>query len=179
MSQTTIQARNESAGTKTTQKITPFLWFDGKAEEAANFYCSIFKNSHINTITHYSDEVSNAAGQPAGSVMTVSFVIEGQEFVGLNGGPMFKFSEAISFAIKVDTQEELDDINSKLISGGGEQSYCGWLKDKFGLSWQITPSQLDRWLSDPDPEKGRRVMAAIMDMKKLDIPTLQRAYDGR
>ena len=129
--------------TKITQKITPFLWFDDKAEEAAKFYASIFKNSKVGKITRYDEEAAGPTGRPAGSVMTVEFELEGQQFVGLNGGPMFKFTEAISFVVNCETQEEVDYFWSKL-SAGGEESRCGWLKDKFGLSWQVVPDSIDR-----------------------------------
>lgn len=156
------------------QKIKPFLWFDTQAEEAANFYVSIFKNSKILNITRCGD----AGPGPKGSVLTVSFQLDGQEFVGLNGGPHFKFTEAISFAVMCKSQEEVDDFWQKLTEGGQEVE-CGWLKDKYGLAWQITPTILPEMLSDPDPQKSSRVMKAMMTMKKIDIATLQRAYDQR
>jgi predicted 3-demethylubiquinone-9 3-methyltransferase (glyoxalase superfamily) len=154
------------------QKIKPFLWFDTQAEEAANFYVSIFKNSKILSVARYGD----AGPGPKGSAMTVSFELDGQEFVGLNGGPHFKFTEAISFAVVCKSQEEVDDLWRKLTEGGQEVQ-CGWLKDKFGLSWQITPEILPKLLSDPDPQKSSRVMQAMMKMEKIDIAALQRAYD--
>src|SRR5207237_9550647 len=138
-------------------KITPFLWFDGKAEEAAKFYASIFKNSKIGKITRYEEESAGPTGRPAGSVMTVEFELEGQEFVALNGGPMFKFTEAISFVVNCETHEEVDYFWTKL-SVGGEESRCGWLKDKFGLSWQVVPTVLIEMLADKDAAKAKRVM---------------------
>jgi predicted 3-demethylubiquinone-9 3-methyltransferase (glyoxalase superfamily) len=164
--------------TKITQKITPFLWFDNKAEEAVEFYTSIFKNSKIEKITRYDEEAAEPTGRPAGSVMTVEFELEGQEFVALNGGPMFKFSEAISFVVNCETQEEVDYFWSKL-SAGGEESRCGWLKDKFGLSWQVVPVVLIEMLADKDKAKAKRVMHAMLQMDKIDIPTLKKAYDGK
>ena len=165
-------------GAKITQKITPFLWFDDKAEEAAKFYTSIFKNSKIGKTTRYDEEAGEATGRPAGSVMTVEFELEGHQFVGLNGGPMFKFSEAISFVVNCETQEEVDCFWSEL-SAGGEESRCGWLKDKFGLSWQIVPTVLIEMLADKDMAKAKRVTHAMLQMDKIDIPTLQKAYDGK
>ena len=156
------------------QKITPMLWFDTQAEEAARFYTSIFDDSKIKKVTHYGD--AEASGRPKGSVMTVEFEIEGQEFVGLNGGPQFKFSEAISFVVNCKTQKEIDTLWAKLTAGGGEPSVCGWLKDKFGLSWQIVPAKF--WeLMEGDPKKGERVMAALMQMTKIDLETLEKAAD--
>jgi predicted 3-demethylubiquinone-9 3-methyltransferase (glyoxalase superfamily) len=154
------------------QKITPFLWFDHQAEEAANFYASIFPNSKVVKVARYGD----AGPGPAGSAMTVEFQLEGQTFVALNGGPHFKFTEAISFVVNCETQQEVDSYWEKLSSGGNEVQ-CGWLKDRFGLSWQIVPTALPRLLSDPDPIKSGRVMKAIMTMKKLDIRTLEQAYN--
>ena len=165
-------------GAKITQKITPFLWFDDKAEAAAKFYTSIFKNSKIGKTTRYDEEAGEATGRPAGSVMTVEFELEGHQFVGLNGGPMFKFSEAISFVVNCETQEEVDCFWSKL-SAGGEESRCGWLKDKFGLSWQIVPTVLIEMLADKDAVKAKRVTHAMLQMDKIDIPKLQKAYDGK
>ncbi len=159
------------------QKITPFLWFDDKAEEAAKFYTSVFKNSKVGGITRYEEEGSKASGRPAGTVMTVEFQLEGQEFVALNGGPHFKFTEAISFVVNCETQDEIDDFWEKLSEGGAE-SQCGWLKDKYGLSWQIVPTVLSELFLDKDPEKTKRAMKAMLQMKKLDIKTLQQAYDG-
>jgi predicted 3-demethylubiquinone-9 3-methyltransferase (glyoxalase superfamily) len=154
------------------QKITPFLWFDHQAEEAAGFYTSIFPNSKIIRVVRY----GNAGPGPPGSAMTVEFQLEGQSFIALNGGPHFKFTEAISFVVHCQTQDELDSYWEKL-SAGGVQVQCGWLKDKFGLSWQIVPIALSELLSDPDPEKSQRVMKALMTMKKLDIRALKQAYD--
>ena len=154
-------------------KITTFLWFDGKAEEAMNHYLSIFKNSKAGSVTRY-----GAGGPgPKGSVMTVAFELEGQEFLALNGGPQFKFSEAISLLVTCDSQEEIDELWSKL-TAGGEEGQCGWLKDRFGLSWQIIPTALGRMLGDPDPARSRRVMEAMLQMEKIDIARLERAYDG-
>jgi predicted 3-demethylubiquinone-9 3-methyltransferase (glyoxalase superfamily) len=157
----------------TSQKITPFLWFDNQAEEAANFYTSIFKNSTVGAISRYGE----AGPGPKGSVMTVDFQIEGQEFVGLNGGPHFKFTEAISFVVNCETQEEVDEFWEKL-SEGGQKSQCGWLKDQFGLSWQIVPTILTKLMLDKDPEKAARVMNAMLQMTKIDIAKLQQAYAG-
>ena len=158
------------------RKITPMLWFDKEAEEAARFYTSIFKDSKIKTITHYGDAAAQAAGRPKGSVMTVAFEIEGQEFVGLNGGPQFKFSEAVSFVVNCRTQKEIDELWAKLTAGGGEPGPCGWLKDKFGLSWQVVPTVLNE-LMKGGAKKSERVMAALMKMGKIDIATLERAAE--
>jgi predicted 3-demethylubiquinone-9 3-methyltransferase (glyoxalase superfamily) len=157
-----------------TQKITPFLWFDDQAEEAVNFYTSIFKNSKIGSTARYNEEGAKAAGRPKGSVMTASFQLEGQEFVALNGGPVFKFTEAISFVVNCETQEEVDYYWEKL-SEGGQEVQCGWLKDKFGLSWQVVPTVLSKLLSDPDPQKSQRVMHAMLQMKKIIIADLEKA----
>jgi predicted 3-demethylubiquinone-9 3-methyltransferase (glyoxalase superfamily) len=157
------------------ERITPFLWFDGKAEQAANFYISIFNNSKIEKITRYSEGAANASGRPPGSVMTVVFQLNGQEFIALNGGPNFQFTEAVSFVVNCDTQAEIDDFWEKL-SAGGQENVCGWLKDKYGLSWQIVPAHIERWLSDDDQEKSARVMAAVLQMRKLDLKKLQDAY---
>jgi len=154
------------------QKITPFLWFDHQAEEAAKFYVSIFPNSKLVKVIRY-----GAAGPgPAGTAMTVEFQLEGQSFVGLNGGPHFKFTEAISFVVNCQTQDEVDFYWEKLAAGGGSVE-CGWVKDKFGLSWQIVPTALFELLSSPDPEKSQRVMKAMLSMKKLDIRALKEAYE--
>ena len=158
------------------QKITPFLWFDNQAEEAVKFYTSIFKNSRIGKIARYDKAGEKVAGRPAGSVMTVEFELEGQEFVALNGGPVFKFTEAISFVVSCKTQEEVDRYWKKL-SAGGQEVQCGWLKDKFGLSWQVTPTILGKLMADQDPEKAKRVMETMLQMDKLDIEPLQRAAD--
>jgi len=160
------------------QKITPFLWFNDQAEEAADFYTSIFKNSKIGKVTRYDEEAAGPTGRPPGSVMTIEFELEGQRFVGLNGGPHFKFTEAVSFVINCETQEEVDHFWSKL-SAGGEESRCGWLKDKFGLSWQVVPVVLIEMLADKDAAKAKRVTHAMLQMDKIDIPTLQKAYDGK
>jgi predicted 3-demethylubiquinone-9 3-methyltransferase (glyoxalase superfamily) len=156
------------------QKITPFLWFDNNAEEAANFYISVFKNSKLLNVARYSD----AGPGPTGSVMTVEFELNGQQFVALNAGPTFKFTEAISFVVNCETQEEVDYYWERL-SEGGEKSHCGWLKDKFGLSWQVTPTIMGKLMADKDPEKSKRVMETMLKMDKLDIEPLQRAYEGR
>jgi predicted 3-demethylubiquinone-9 3-methyltransferase (glyoxalase superfamily) len=153
------------------QKITPFLWFDANAEEAVNFYLSIFKNSKILKVARYGD----TGPGPAGTVMTISFQLEGQEFIALNGGPHFKFTEAISLSVSCETQEELDDYWSRLTAGGGQEVQCGWLKDKFGLSWQVNPPILAELLTDKDAKKAQRVMTAMMQMKKIDIAGLKRA----
>ena len=154
------------------QKITPFLWFDGKAEEAANFYTSIFRNSKITGIARYPEGTPG----PAGTVMTVSFELDGQKFLALNGGPQFKFNESISFVVNCETQQEIDELWEKL-SAGGAKVQCGWLKDKYGVSWQIVPTVLGKLFQDKDGEKTKRVGKAMMQMKKLDIATLQRAYE--
>jgi predicted 3-demethylubiquinone-9 3-methyltransferase (glyoxalase superfamily) len=151
------------------QKITPFLWFDTQAEEAMNFYVSIFKNSKVLGVTP----------GPNGRAMSVNFELEGQEFIGLNAGPQFKFNEAISFLVDCKTQAEVDELWEKLTADGGEESMCGWLKDKYGLSWQIIPTALGEMLGDPDPEKAGRVMQAMLKMNKIDIQELQQAYDGQ
>ena len=160
------------------QKITPMLWFDGKAEEAANFYVSLFKDSKIGDILRYDEASAQAAGGKVGSVLTIEFELEGQKFVGLNGGPQFKFTEAVSFVINCDTQEEVDKFWNKLTADGGEESQCGWLKDKYGLSWQVTPTILVDMINDKNPAKAKAAMEAMMQMKKIDIPTLQKAYDA-
>jgi predicted 3-demethylubiquinone-9 3-methyltransferase (glyoxalase superfamily) len=158
------------------QKINPCLWFDDKAEEAAKFYVSIFKNSKLGNITRYGEAGAEVSGRPKGSVMTATFEIEGQEFVALNGGPHFKFSEAISFMVKCETQKEIDEMWEKL-SEGGKEGPCGWLKDKYGLSWQIVSPVWDEMLRDKDVKKSERVMKAILQMSKPDIKTLKQAYD--
>jgi predicted 3-demethylubiquinone-9 3-methyltransferase (glyoxalase superfamily) len=155
------------------QKIRPFLWFDDKAEEAANFYVSVFKNSRITDVRRYGAE---APGE-TGTVMTVSFELEGQEFMALNGGPHYTLTPAISFFVDCKTQSEVDDLWDKLVKGG-EESQCGWLQDKYGVSWQIIPEALGEMLSDPDDEKSERVMKAMLGMVKIDVAELQRAYDG-
>ena len=152
----------------TTKKITPFLWFDGQAEEAAKFYTSIFPNSNIEKIVRNGD-----------TVMVVDFSLDGQKFTALNGGPQFKFNESISFVVSCDTQEEVDHFWEKLTADGGEESMCSWLKDKFGLSWQIVPEALPRLLSDPDPAVAQTAMMAMMKMRKIIIADLQRAYEQK
>jgi predicted 3-demethylubiquinone-9 3-methyltransferase (glyoxalase superfamily) len=156
------------------QKITPFLWFDDKAEEAAKFYVSIFKNSKMGNVSRYGD----AGPGPKGTVMVTTFQLDGQEFMALNGGPTFKFTEAISFVVNCETQEEVDEF-WEMLSEGGEKSRCGWLKDKYGLSWQIVPTVLGELMQDKDPEKSKRVMQAMLQMDKLDIQTLKQAYEGQ
>ncbi len=156
------------------QKISPFLWFDDQAEEAVNFYTSIFKNSKILNVTRYGE----VGPGPKDSVMTVAFQLEGQEFMALNGGPHFKFTEAISFVLKCKTQEEVDDLWENLSEGGGEKIQCGWLKDKYGVSWQIVPTILGEMISDPNRAKSQRVMEAMLKMKKIEIEGLKRAYAG-
>jgi len=153
-------------------KITPFLWFDNNAEEAMDFYSSIFPDAKIGDVRRYGDEGPG----PAGTVMTATFELAGQAFMALNAGPQFKFSEAISFFVNCETQEEVDTLWEKL-TAGGEESQCGWLKDKFGLSWQIIPTALGELLGDPDSEKTGRVMQAMLQMKKIDVATLRQAYD--
>jgi predicted 3-demethylubiquinone-9 3-methyltransferase (glyoxalase superfamily) len=155
------------------QKITPYLWFDSQAEEAMNFYTSIFKNSKVLNVSRYPE----GAPGPAGGVMIATFELEGQEFTALNGGPQFNFTEAISFLVNCKTQKEVDELWQKL-SAGGEEGPCGWLKDKFGVSWQIIPTALGEMLSDPNPAKAQRVMEAMLKMKKIEIPVLQQAYDA-
>jgi predicted 3-demethylubiquinone-9 3-methyltransferase (glyoxalase superfamily) len=162
-----------------TQKITPCLWFDGNAEEAAAFYTSIFKNSDIGSRSKYDEQASEVSGQPKGSTMVVEFEIAGQKFVGLNGGPQFKFNEAISFQIACKDQDEVDYFWSRLTSDGGEESQCCWLKDKFGVSWQVVPTVLNELISGSDPEGSKRAIAALFKMQKPDIQTLRDAYDGK
>lgn len=154
------------------QKITPFLWFDDNLEEAMNFYASVFKNAKIGNVSRYGD----AGPRPKGMVMSATFQLEGQEFMGLNGGPHFKFTEAVSFFVNCETQQEVDELWSKL-SDGGEEGHCGWLKDRFGLSWQIVPRALGEMLGDSDPRRSQSVMAAMLEMRKIDIQALKRAYD--
>jgi predicted 3-demethylubiquinone-9 3-methyltransferase (glyoxalase superfamily) len=161
------------------QKITPCLWFDAQAEEAAEFYTAIFRNSRIVSITRYGEAGHEIHGKPAGTVMTVAFELEGQAFTALNGGPVFTFNEAISFQVSCETQEEVDYYWAKLSEGGADQAQqCGWLKDKYGASWQIIPTVLIEMIQDPDAEKSQRVMEAMLHMKKIDIETLKRAYAG-
>jgi predicted 3-demethylubiquinone-9 3-methyltransferase (glyoxalase superfamily) len=155
------------------QKITPNLWYDTEAEEAASFYTSVFKNSRIVTVTHYTE----AGPRPAGMVMTVEFELDGQRFVGINGGPDFTFNESVSFEIGCETQDEVD-YYWQALSEGGQEGQCGWLKDKFGLSWQVVPTELYALLADPDPERVTRATQALLGMVKLDIAALRRAADG-
>jgi predicted 3-demethylubiquinone-9 3-methyltransferase (glyoxalase superfamily) len=161
------------------QKITPFLWFDHQAEEAVKFYTSIFKKSKIGAILRYGEEAANVShsGRPVGSVLTIEFEIEGQKFTALNGGPQFKFNESISLVVNCETQEEVDYFWNKLTADGGQESACGWLKDKFGLSWQIVPTVLIEMLHDKDPERSERVMKAMLQMQKIDIQKLKAAYE--
>lgn len=154
------------------QKITPFLWFDNQAEEAMNFYTSVFKNSKVNSVARY----PKGSPAPEGSVMTASFQLEGLDFTALNAGPHFKFTEAVSFVIDCKSQEEVDYYWDKLTADGGEESMCGWLKDKFGLSWQVVPSRLIELMADKNPAKAQAVMQAMMKMRKIDVPTLEEAY---
>lgn len=161
------------------QKITPCLWFDTQAEEAAQFYCSIFDNACILAISRYGEAGREIHGKPAGSVLTVAFQLAGQTFTALNGGPGFRFNEAISLQVHCATQEELDRYWARLAAGGDERAQqCGWLKDKYGVSWQIVPAVLAEMMSDDDPRKSGRVMTALLKMKKLDIAALQQAYAG-
>jgi predicted 3-demethylubiquinone-9 3-methyltransferase (glyoxalase superfamily) len=153
-------------------KITPFLWFDDKAEEAMNFYVSIFKNSKVGSVTRYGD----AGPGPKGTVMSATFQLDGQDFFALNGGPLFKFTEAISFFVNCETQKEVDELWEKLTAGGGTPQRCGWLKDKYGLSWQIIPKALGEMLGDKDPQKSQRVMQAMLQMDKIEIQRLKEAY---
>lgn len=156
------------------QKITTFLWFDNQAEEAMNFYASVFKNTKKGNISRYTE----VGPGPAGSVLVCQMEIEGQEFLLLNGGPQFKFTPAISLVINCEDQAEIDYFWEKLIEGGGEPSYCGWLTDKFGLSWQVTPTAVARYMSDDNEERKNRVMTAVLEMRKLDLATLEKAYAG-
>jgi predicted 3-demethylubiquinone-9 3-methyltransferase (glyoxalase superfamily) len=159
------------------QKITPCLWFDDQAEEAAQFYTAIFRDARIVSITRYGEAGYEVHGKPAGTVMTVAFELEGQAFTALNGGPVFTFNEAISFQVYCETQEEVDYYWEKLSQGGDEKAQqCGWLKDKYGVSWQIVPTVLIEMLNDPDVAKSQKAMTAMLHMKKIDIETLKRAY---
>ncbi|MDD5206446.1 MAG: VOC family protein [Desulfobacterales bacterium] len=161
------------------QKITPCLWFDNQAEEAARFYVSVFRNSGIGRITRYGREGYEIHGRPEGTVMTVEFDLDGQPFTALNGGPIFKFNEAVSFQVLCETQEEEDHYWEKLSEGGDEKAQqCGWLKDKYGLSWQVIPKGLNELLSDPDSEKSQRAMKAMLRMKKIDMGKIRQAYEG-
>ena len=159
--------------------INPYLNFDGNAEEAVNLYTSVFKNSSIGNTTRYTEESSEPSGISPGTVMTIEFTLDGQKFVALNGGPMFKFTEAVSFAIECETQQEADHYWEKLTADGGEESMCGWLKDKFGLSWQVTPIRAIELINDPDPERAKRAIAALMQMRKIDVQKLIDAADGK
>lgn len=159
------------------QKLTPCLWFDSNAEEAVEFYVSVFRNSKITGLSRYGEAGAEVSGRPAGSVMTITFQLEGQDFMALNGGPVFTFSPAISFIVDCKSQEELDVIWEKFAKGGVVEQ-CGWLRDKFGISWQIVPSALGEMMRDNDPQKRNRVMKALLQMKKLDIRRLQEAYEG-
>lgn len=167
----------QDANKNSMQKITPFLWFDDQVEEAVNFYTSIFKESKIGRIFRYTEEAAEKTGRPVGSVLTIEFEIQGQKFVALNGGPMFKFNESVSFVVNCETQEEVDYFWGKLTSDGGEESACGWLRDKFGLSWQIVPTVLIDMLHDDDHEKSGRVMQTMLQMKKIDIKRLKDACE--
>jgi predicted 3-demethylubiquinone-9 3-methyltransferase (glyoxalase superfamily) len=159
------------------QKISPCLWFDDQAEQAVNFYCGIFKNSKILEILHYDKASAQASGQSEGSVLTVTFELDGQKFMALNGGPIFKFTEAVSFMIPCDTQEEIDYYWEKLTADGGEESQCGWLKDKYGMSWQVYPAIIDKMLMDKDRAKAGRAMQAMLTMRKFDIAALESAFE--
>ncbi|MFL6383520.1 MAG: VOC family protein [Nitrososphaeraceae archaeon] len=159
------------------QKITPHLWFEDNAEEAAKFYTSIFKNSGVIDIAHYGESAAEVSGRAKGTVMTVTFELEGQQFIALNGGPIFKFSPAISFLVSCETQQEVDSLWEKL-SEGGQEEQCGWLKDKFGVSWQIVATILGEMIHDKDANKSERVIKAFLQMKKIDIQSLQKAYAG-
>lgn len=156
------------------KRITPFLWFNNQAEQAMLFYTSIFKNSKVGTVTRYGED----APAPTGSVMSVTFELDGQDFMALNGGPAFSFTPAVSFFVNCETQEEIDYYWYKLSAEGGSESQCGWLQDKFGLSWQVVPATLGQMLNDADPLKGQRVMQAMMQMRKLDLAVLKAAYEG-
>jgi predicted 3-demethylubiquinone-9 3-methyltransferase (glyoxalase superfamily) len=158
------------------QKITPFLWFDSQAEEAVGFYTSVFRNSRVVNVTRYEEAGAQASGRPAGTVMTVAFQLEGQDFVALNGGPRFRFTEAVSFVVNCASQDEVDYYWEKLSEGGDEKAkQCGWLKDRYGLSWQVVPAELVELLNVPDPERLRRVMSALLQMEKIDVDVLRQA----
>ena len=156
--------------------ITPCLWFDTQAEDAAKFYCAIFPNSGITSVSRFPEAGQEVHGKPAGSVMVAAFELNGQPFTALNGGPQFKHSEAVSFQIMCETQSDVDHYWDKLTADGGQEGPCGWLKDKFGLSWQVVPTCIPRMMSDPDPAKPKRVMNAFMQMKKLDVAALEKVY---
>jgi predicted 3-demethylubiquinone-9 3-methyltransferase (glyoxalase superfamily) len=160
------------------QKITPFLWFDNQAEEAVNFYVSIFPNSKVLSTSRYDEAGAQASGRPKGSVMTMGFQLDGEEFVAINGGPHFKFTEAVSFVVNCESQEEVDHYWEKLSQGGDPKAQqCGWLKDKYGLSWQVVPRIINKMLSNGDPAKSQKVMQALLQMKKIDTEALKRAYE--
>jgi predicted 3-demethylubiquinone-9 3-methyltransferase (glyoxalase superfamily) len=162
------------------EKITPCLWFDSEAEEAARFYCSIFGDSGIERVTRYGREGFEIHGRPAGSVLTVTFRLAGQHFTALNGGPLFKFTEAVSLVVRCENQEEIDHFWTRLGEGGEPKAQqCGWLKDRYGLSWQVVPSGLHEMFADPDAQKTERLMRAVMQMKKLDFEALRRAFEGK
>ena len=160
------------------QRIVPCLWFDGRAEDAAKFYTSIFPNSRITAVSRYGEAGKEIHGQQPGTALTVVFELDGVQFTALNGGPQFKFSEAVSFQVACETQKEIDYFSEKLTAGGGEQGPCGWVKDKFGLSWQVFPDVMTKMLTDPDQRKVDRVFKAFMKMKKFDLATVERAYAG-
>lgn len=160
-------------------KITPFLWFDGNAEEAVKLYTSVFKNASVGRITRYTGESSKPSGIPVGTIMTIEFSLDGQDFIALNGGPMFKFTEAVSFAIECETQQDVDHYWNELTANGGEASMCGWLKDRFGLSWQVVPKEALALINDSDTERAGRVTQALMQMQKIDIKKLIDAADGK
>jgi predicted 3-demethylubiquinone-9 3-methyltransferase (glyoxalase superfamily) len=159
------------------QRITPFLWFNNDAEDAVKFYVSVFKNSRIGQITHYTKESADASGQSEGTVMTIAFELDGQPFTAINGGPHFKFTEAVSFVVDCKTQKEIDTYWERLLEGG-EESQCGWLKDRYGLSWQIIPTRLTELIGDPDPERANRAMQAMLQMRKIDVAEIERAADA-
>ncbi len=177
MAPETSTATSSKDRVKTAQKISPFLWFDNQAEEAANFYVSIFEDSRVTYTARYNGVGAEAAGRPVGSVMTVAFELAGQPFTALNGGPEFTFSPAISFVVNCETQDEVDRYWDAL-SAGGQTEQCGWLRDRFGVSWQIVPAALGELMSDPDPVKAERVMKAMLQMKKIDIASLKAAAEG-
>jgi predicted 3-demethylubiquinone-9 3-methyltransferase (glyoxalase superfamily) len=161
------------------QRITPFLWFDTQAEEAVSFYTSVFKNSRIVSVARYGEAGAEVSGRPRGTVMTIAFQLDGQEFVALNGGPHFKFTEAISLVVNCESQDEVDYFWETLSNGGDEKAQqCGWLKDRYGVSWQVVPFALRRFVGGPDPEKSQRAMKAMLQMKKIDIEGLREAYEG-
>ena len=179
--ETTIAAKPRKQQTVITkgnymQRVTPCLWFDNQAEEAVNFYVSVFENSQITHVARYGDAGAQGSGRPKGSVMTVAFRLDGQEFLALNGGPYFTFTPAVSFIVNCETQDQIDDLWERL-SDGGETQQCGWLKDKYGVSWQVVPAALGQMMQDEDPEKSDRVMKALLQMTKIDIKGLKRAYE--